>query len=365
MDHLIHMLVKEYLPDLEHRHKRQTLGMEGLNLAEKRRRQILMRAPETPVEKIKKIDDLHFEVQSSRSLECYQIDLSTMICNCKDFPNISLCKHIAAVVHFFGGADLGPQPPGNGSDSASESDDHNSPGQSVGHGAADDNASVLSTANEMMSLLQQLTAKAPRDPGMVKSLDVIRSRLRALVHSATATDDSSRLPEKENIAPNQHTWPETAARMGEKRGKKRGKVDSALTAQHIGEPNRKRPGNSDPYGAGEQSGKRAKPDARSAAANSRARIKAEPPPTQLPLPTLPPPTPALPPPTPLPPPASLPLPAPPPHASFPPYTPVMYNSYPPPAPLSQPMYSHSHYQPHVYYQSQGAPSASYYRTFPT
>jgi hypothetical protein len=171
------------------------------------------------------------------------------------------------------------------------------------------------------------------------------------VFSATAVDNSSRLPEKENIAPNQHTWPETAAQMGEKRGKKRGKVDSALTAQHIGEPNRKRAADNDPYGAGEQSGKRAKPDARSAAANTRARAAAERP--EVPK--------AEPPPTPLPPPASLPLPAPPPHASFPPYTPVMYNSYPPPAPLSQPIYSHSHYQPHVYYQSQGAPSAPYYR----
>src|SRR6267154_894395 len=75
-----------------------------------------MRAPETPMEKIKKIDDLHFEVQSSDSLKYYQIDLSTTTCNCCDFPNISLCKHIAAVVHFFGGAELRPQPPHSGSD---------------------------------------------------------------------------------------------------------------------------------------------------------------------------------------------------------------------------------------------------------
>ena len=59
-------------------------------------------------------------------------------------------------------------------------------------------------------------------------------------------------------------------RMGVKRGNKRhvtGKVDSGLTAQHIGEPNHKRPADNDPYGAGEQSGKRAKPDARSVVAN--------------------------------------------------------------------------------------------------
>ena len=55
-------------------------------------------------------------------------------------------------------------------------------------------------------------------------------------------DDGSHLPEKENITPNQHSWPETAAQMGVKRDNKakKGKVNSALTAEHIGERNRKR-----------------------------------------------------------------------------------------------------------------------------
>ena len=82
--------------------------MEGLNLAKKHWQQILKHAPKTPIEKIKKIDNLHFEVQSSKSNDHYQIDLSTIICNCADFPNISLCKHIAAVIHFIGGANLEP-----------------------------------------------------------------------------------------------------------------------------------------------------------------------------------------------------------------------------------------------------------------
>jgi uncharacterized protein YbjT (DUF2867 family) len=85
--------------------------------------------------------------------------------------------------------------------------------------------------------------------------------------------------------------------MGVKCGNKshgKGKVDSALTAQHIGEPNRKRAADNDPYGAGEQSGKHVKPDACSAAANARAHAaaeravpKAEPPPTPLLPPALP------------------------------------------------------------------------------
>ena len=167
MNHLIHMLVKEFLPEAEHRHKRQSLRMEGPNLAKKHRRQILKRAPKTPIEKIKKINDLHFEVQSSKSNDHYQIDLSIIICNCADFPNISLCKHIAAVVHFFEGANLGPQPPGyGGSDAAnaSESVELESLGQPVGS-MHNDNAvaSIISAANDNIELLQKLITKAPSD----------------------------------------------------------------------------------------------------------------------------------------------------------------------------------------------------------
>jgi hypothetical protein len=352
----------EFIPDLEICHKRQTLGMEGLNLAEKRRRQILTCAPKTPLSKIQKIDDLHFEVKSSASNKIYQINLDTTTCSCSDFPRIRLCKHIAAIAHFFGGADLGPRPPGNAGASelvACESpDQQDSSVSSTDDGATSTTASVLSAANDIIGLSQVLISNVPRDPRIARSLDSIRSRLSALVHSATAAGDGSHLPEKESIGPNQRTWPETAARMGVKRGNKpceKGKVDSALTAQHIGVPNCKRPTDNDPYGAGEQSGKRAKPDARSAAANVRARaaaeeraVKAEPPLTQPPPPSqLPPLTqPLLP--------ASLPLPMSlPSHVSFAPYTYNPYN-YQFHHPLSQPMYSHS----------QGSPSAPpYYPAF--
>jgi hypothetical protein len=396
VDHLIHTLMEEFLPDLEIRHERQTLGFEGPNLAEKRRRQILTRAPETPLRKIQKIDDLHFEVQSSNTNQSYHVDLNSIACNCKDFPRIRLCKHIAAVAHFFGGVDLGPRPPDNAS--ASESAMPNSPVQQDGSAGStndDATASLISAANNMIRVTQGLISNTPRDPhiakSITKSLNSMLSQIDALMHSATAAGDGPPLPEKEKIGPNQLSWPETTARMGVQRGKKRqgGKVDSALTAEHIGEPNRKRATDNDPYGAGEQSGKRAKPDARSAAANTRARAaemrKAEPLPTiintgtpvdvrndalQTPLvlasqppswipSTHPPPTPlpllaslplSAPPLSALPTHASLPLSAPPlsappPHASFPPYTYNPYHFHPPPVLLSQPMYSHSQFYP--------------------
>jgi SWIM zinc finger len=110
MDHLIHMLVVEFLLDLEMCHKWQELGMHGRDLAKQHHQQILRHAPKTPLTQIQKINDLHFEVQSSNSNKFYNIDLVTTTCSCSDFPRIRLCKHIAAVVHFFGGANLRPQP---------------------------------------------------------------------------------------------------------------------------------------------------------------------------------------------------------------------------------------------------------------
>ena len=168
--------------------------MEGPNLAEKHLWQILKRASETPIEKIKKIDNLHFEVQFSKSNDHYQIDLSTIICNCADFPNISLCKYIVAVIHFFRGANLRPQPPGYGGSNAanaSKSVKLESPGRPVGS-TRDNNAvaSIISAANDNIKLLQKLITKAPSDLKIARSLNSIQSQLTALL-SATAIDDGS------------------------------------------------------------------------------------------------------------------------------------------------------------------------------
>jgi hypothetical protein len=62
VDHLIHTLVKKMLPTYEDYHKWQRLGMQGLNLANKHWKEILMRAPETPLDWIKEINKSHVEI---------------------------------------------------------------------------------------------------------------------------------------------------------------------------------------------------------------------------------------------------------------------------------------------------------------
>ena len=117
---------------------------------------------------------------------------------------------------------------------------------------------------------------------IAKSIKMACTQLNAI--KLSIDDDRSQLPEKEQFGPNQLSWPPTAAQMGVKQGEKHHtKVDSTLMAEHIGVPKHKRP-NEDSYGAGEDAGKRTKPDAILAAANAQAHTKAAecPPPALLP-----------------------------------------------------------------------------------
>src|SRR6266849_3558046 len=231
--------------------------MQGPNLAEKRRKDILARAPKTTQERIQQIDQLRFKVQSSSSEKTYEINLLTYTCTCLDFPHIQLCKHIAATVHFFGGGieGAGPHAPVNASEELAD------PAHKDGSAGKSRRPTLISDINYINRLTQEILEMAPADPDpeTVKFVKLAGSQLNA-VH-ISLTGNRPRLPDKEQIAPNQLSWPPTAVCMGVKRGEKHwDKVDSTLMAKHIGVPKCKC-FNNDPYKAGEDSGKHAKPDA--------------------------------------------------------------------------------------------------------
>ena len=148
------------------------LGMKGPNLAEKCHQQILTRTPKISLDKIQKIDNSHFKVQSLNTNQYYDIDLVTTTCNCSDFPRICLCKHIAGIVHFFEGASLRPQPSGS-RDSTSKSSESvvpKSPAQKDdSHRRMNDTTFFILVANEIIHLTQQLISNALSDPGIMKS----------------------------------------------------------------------------------------------------------------------------------------------------------------------------------------------------
>ena len=135
-----------------------------------------------------------------------------------------MCKHIVAVVHFFGGADLGPQALVNTGTSSS-------PVQRNGSVPHMDDSTIDSVIKDIFSLSQKLVTKGLSDleiANSLNSLKAIRSGLRGLFSAGNGFT----LPEKKNIAPNQRSWPETAVRMGVKHVGKcsNGKVNSMLMA---------------------------------------------------------------------------------------------------------------------------------------
>jgi hypothetical protein len=94
------------LPSYAIQHVRQELGFEGLNLAGKRRKEILARTPEIKAGLICRLGDNQFNVQSvTNSTRIYLVNLGTQSCDCPDWPRARLCKHVSAVAHFFGNGD--------------------------------------------------------------------------------------------------------------------------------------------------------------------------------------------------------------------------------------------------------------------
>ncbi|KAH9011874.1 hypothetical protein EDB85DRAFT_2159509 [Lactarius pseudohatsudake] len=110
-------------------------------------------------------------------------------------------------------------------------------------------------------------------------VEAVQSAKASLMTAIASVTGASPLPHKENIAPNQHSWTETAQSMGVKKGVKccRLPEEVGLTEKTIGAVKGKcHQVYTDPYTGGKRPGKLAKPDALSNAANPKARTCAPP-----------------------------------------------------------------------------------------
>ncbi len=268
-DHLIHTLVVDMLPYYETRHHSQELGFSGSNLAQKRRKELLARTPEMNADSISAVEDDRYYVQSATdSSRTYLVELTKLSCDCVDWPRVQLCKHVTAVAHFFGYGDLlaVPEAPGIAQ-----------PVESEGPPDACSDATAATILENVISVSREfLSGGVPSSPGTVRSLHMVEAHLTAVVENSRSSE--SPLPEKENIPPNQHTWIETAQRMGAQRRKRPRPATASspepTATQRIGNLNRKQPKIADPYSGGVNSGRDAAPDARSVAQNTEARAHA-------------------------------------------------------------------------------------------
>lgn len=256
------------VPNYEARHERQEVGVEGPNLVERRRREILASAESISRDSIQQFDDSQFHIASaSRPGDFFAVNLARQTCNCKDFHRIQFCKHLAAVQAHFphlcsGGNTEVPVPT---------------------RGPRETNPDRLRPADNLDSLTQdisRLTQTLASQPTQSDSYPAVVEAFRSAKYSLTAAmQGTGALPDKERIPPNQKTWQETAERMGARRVRARKQPQPAKPAEERGITERsigaakgkKRKIYDDPYAGGERSGKRAKSDALSAAANERAR----------------------------------------------------------------------------------------------
>ena len=262
-------------PHYEGRHARQNVGLEGPDLAGQRRRELLANARDISIDGILPFNLTQFHVASqSRPGSYYAIDLDRAYCDCMDFPKAQFCKHIAAVyVHF---PHLAPNDIGYTIIPSEATQD------TVKPHARKPEESLQSLTQDIAILSQVLISGHARDqssdgPSESSAMEAFRLAKHSLTAAIASTRGTSALPEKEWIAPNQKSWPETAERMGVKRAptRKRLPEERGITERAIGAAKGKRQRiHQDPYAGGERSGKRAKPDALSAEANARARANA-------------------------------------------------------------------------------------------
>jgi hypothetical protein len=269
----MYTLAMGMVPYYQTRQARQDIGLEGPDLAGQRRREILSSARDISVDSIQQFDMIQFHVASqSRPGAYYAINLRQEICDCPDFPRARFCKHIAAIyVHF---PHLSPDKVVcNAYPQASQMQEP----PLYRPGRAENSQNFQSLSQEVTALFGQVDRSMPSPAVMEAALT-----LKYLLSSEIA--GTGAFPDKEEIPPNQKSWPETAERMGVKRAPKRKRLpeERRQTERCIGPTKGKRQrrlNDDDAYAGGERSGKRAKPDATSAAANARARAAAALPPS--------------------------------------------------------------------------------------
>jgi hypothetical protein len=227
------MLPEHYEP----RHHAQQIGFEGPDLAEKHHRTVLASAKAIPLDSIRCVNDTDFHVASQSNLgKHYLVNIQRLICNCLDFPRVQLCKHLCAVKIWY---PFIPPPEDTKEDS-------------------------IQDLQRLPPISYQLATKSTSLSGKVPPI-------------SESAVPSGALPNRERLSPNQNLWAATAKKMGARTPPKRcqpaptAAVPSS-TSRHIGPIGVKRKLLfTDAFNGGEQSGKRAKADALSAAANAHAR----------------------------------------------------------------------------------------------
>jgi hypothetical protein len=215
-------------PYYQNWHMRQTVGLEGLDLAGQRQQEIMASARNITINSIQQFDLTQFHVTSqSRPGAFYSIDLHHATCDCKDYPRIKFCKHIGAIYVHFPHLSV---------------EDNNSAVSQEAVEAPDEPQHILRQEDSLQTLTRDITDLSQRlisqtnqsapSPAILEAIRLAKFSLTVAIASAQGT---SAIPDKEVIAPNQKSWIETAMRMGIKKALKHKQLpeESGLTKRSI------------------------------------------------------------------------------------------------------------------------------------
>jgi hypothetical protein len=194
--------------------------------------------PKDDIEQVDAGDSEGYRVRSQTNGEVwYSVDVDAYTCGCLGYPLIKFCKHLCAVqLHFPCKVTPRPFP----QTSSSELSISCVPATRGSTPSVDDpipDANTAALIAHKLSILLRMHASSPWPDGFIHALQHLEPALDL------AISEIPTLPKANKLPPYQNSWTETAAVMGAKRKIKR-KVHE------------------DPYSGGQQSGKKAKADAR-------------------------------------------------------------------------------------------------------
>lgn len=268
---LLHVLLKRLLSHYALRLTRQQLGFEGGDLIIQERRRVVDAAASIPRSAIILVsgEREQYTVESQAKPSTYHhVDMSSCTCSCPAFSKIMFCKHICAIqthfpsgtcekiVHFCPPAAPEAQGASTLSNSASTSASDSLLGEMLtgrggenapekgGQGPPDSmeaDRSIAGLVQDLQILVGRLTSSP--DTVCTPRLAALAADVRGILADNLEGPSRSLLPAAVKIAPNQHSWPETAQKM-------------------IGPIKRTKRKIADPYAGGESSGKKAKKDAK-------------------------------------------------------------------------------------------------------
>lgn len=214
LDQLIHTLINVAIPHFIHRHHRQLHGFEGPDLEIKKMLEIESRAKSVAEHLITPCldePDVYVVKSASKAEVEYRVDLDAYDCTCLSFSAISFCKHICAVQTLFP-EKYDPIPTSAlmiHSDHSIEPtptlnltlDGQNSP-------LEDDEINVITQKLSTLLLILKTS-----DRTSTESVKALHSQLDTVLGQLKSSNDL-RLPQPVQIAPNLHSWTETAHVMG-------------------------------------------------------------------------------------------------------------------------------------------------------